>query len=434
MIPRIQTGTSFKGAELYYLHDKRAEGEAVRDTKERVAWTYAINTLENEPEAVLAEMRHTAFDQFLLKLESGNRIDGRPCERPVMTVALSWAPDETLTREEMIAAGRSFLQHMKWQDLQVLFVGHNDTKHPHVHLIINRVHPNTGMTQDAAWAKHRSQQWALKHERERGHVYIQSREGRYDRDAERTPSGMSRREWELWREIANDGVLDADFTKTLQAGEWNALKGNQADARIAFWQETGRLRKELRTAVWEDVKAEFAPQWAAYAREKAERDEKAKIYDREARHAIRSLRKQQSEGRMARRKETTVERGPDGRTYIKQRRVESQGIEQIKERRKAYHARMREELWSMRSAIATAQKTRLGAMIDSAMGQLTGDRLKEYKQVLAEHRSEKAELRKDQGAGIRRRDVLPGTPQSPIAQLTPEQRAGYIAQAREFAT
>src|ERR1043165_6486956 len=129
MIPRIQTGTSFKGAELYYLHDKRAEGEAVRDTKERVAWTYAINTLENEPEAVLAEMRHTAFDQFLLKLESGNRIDGRPCERPVMTVALSWAPDETLTREEMIAAGRSFLQHMKWQDLQVLFVGHNDTKH-----------------------------------------------------------------------------------------------------------------------------------------------------------------------------------------------------------------------------------------------------------------------------------------------------------------
>jgi hypothetical protein len=54
MIPRIQTGTSFAGAGLYYLHDKKREGERERLTDERVAWTYAINTMEEEPEAVLA--------------------------------------------------------------------------------------------------------------------------------------------------------------------------------------------------------------------------------------------------------------------------------------------------------------------------------------------------------------------------------------------
>src|ERR1700730_12340359 len=135
MIPRIQTGSSFKGAGLYYLHDKRADGEEERLTTDRVAWTYAINTLEHDPEAVLAEMRRTAFDQPLLKRLSKNRSDGRPTEKTVMTVALAWSPLQTPTKNDMIEAGHSYLQHMGWEAHQVLFVAHNDTKHPHVHLI-----------------------------------------------------------------------------------------------------------------------------------------------------------------------------------------------------------------------------------------------------------------------------------------------------------
>ena len=81
-------------AGLYYLHDKKLEGETERFTTERVAWTYAINTVENEPEAVLGEMRQTSFDQPLLKMLSGNRTDGRPTETPVMTVALAWSPEQ----------------------------------------------------------------------------------------------------------------------------------------------------------------------------------------------------------------------------------------------------------------------------------------------------------------------------------------------------
>ena len=430
MIPRIQTGTSFKGAELYYLHDKRAEGEKVRETKERVTWTYAINTLEDEPEAVLAEMRHTAFNQYLLKWESGNRVDGRPTEKPVMTVALSWPRGENPTRDDMIETGHSFLQHMKWEGHQVLFVAHSDTKHPHVHLIINRVHPETGMTQDAAWTKHRSQQWALAYERERGHIYCEKRERKYGRDRTPAPRGMTQGEWKLWQEIAKDGALDPEFEKVLQAGEWDALKGNQRDSRLEFWKETGRLRNELRDALREDVRAEFAPQWAAYAREKMERDEKLKLYDRETRHAIRELRKQRGPTRTPRPKETSVQRGPDGRTYIKQRRVESEGIEQLKQRRKAYHARHREELWEMRSAIATLQKDQLGTMMVAAEKQFGADRKQEYDHLLATQRGEKSELRQDQRAGDRRRDVLQG--QTREAHLTPEQTASYIADARRI--
>ena len=77
-----------------------------------MAWTHAINTLENDPRAVFAEMRQTAFDQPYLKLMSGNRIDGRPTEKPVITIALAWSPEQQPTRKEMIEAGHSFLEHM----------------------------------------------------------------------------------------------------------------------------------------------------------------------------------------------------------------------------------------------------------------------------------------------------------------------------------
>jgi Relaxase/Mobilisation nuclease domain len=180
MIPRINTGTSFTGAGLYYLHDKLQEGETERLTTDRLAWTHALNTVENEPEAVLAEMRQTAFDQPMLKMLSGNRIDGRPTDKPVLTVALSWAPTQSPTKEQMIEAGQSYLKHMRWDAHQCLMVAHNDTKHPHLHLIVNTVHPETGMALDASWTKTRSHQWALKYEREHGQVLCAAREGKYE--------------------------------------------------------------------------------------------------------------------------------------------------------------------------------------------------------------------------------------------------------------
>jgi Relaxase/Mobilisation nuclease domain len=434
MIPRIQTGTSFKGAELYYLHDKKRGDEHERLTAGRLAWTYAINTLENEPEAVFAEMRQTSFDQSLLKQLSGNRLDGRPTERPVMTVALAWSPDQSPNRQDMIDAGMSFLQHMRWHEHQVLFVAHNDTKHPHVHLIINRVHPVSGMTIDDNWSKTRSQRWALAYEREHGHIYCLAREARHDRDRGSDAQHTSYREWQTYQEFTKDKAIDPEFQQAMRAGEWDALKSGQKDERLGFWQETGRMRKQVWSALRADVRFEFADQWKAYAQEKEERQRKANVYDREARHAIRELRKQQSrtkQAKLERRSEIAVVKGPDGRTFIKRRSVESEGIEQIKERRRAYHLRRREELWEMRSEIFTRQKERLGTVADIAFARLGADRAEQYHNLLAAHRGERRELTEDQRAGERRPDALKrGTTST---GLTPEQIAGYTAEARKIA-
>jgi hypothetical protein len=459
MIPRIQTGSSFKGAGLYYLHDKRADGEEERLTTDRVAWTYAINTLENDPEAVLSEMRRTAFDQPLLKRLSKNRSDGRPTEKTVMTVALAWSPLQTPTKNDMIEAGHSYLQHMGWEAHQVLFVAHNDTKHPHVHLIINRVHPETGMTLDDNWAKIRAQKWALAYERENGHIYCEAREAKYTRAEGRDPNHMSHREWQMWQEISKDNALDPEFHEALKAGEWDALKGHQRDSRIEYWKETGRMCNQLRAALREEVRADFAPEWKAYAREKEERDKKTALYDREARRAIRALRKQtgitrpvhnvRPEGTTvaraadgttyirtsaARTSEVGVVRGPDGRTFITRRNIESGGIEQIKERKQAYHARHREELWAMRRDITARQKERLKALAEPALEKLGTDRATAYRDFLAGQRAQKSELRDDQKQGERRHDLLGGYGGAPQpTPLTPEQIAAYVQLARKDA-
>lgn len=62
-------------------------------------------------------------------------------------IALAFSPNDTavLTDERMIAIAQQYLERMKIAETQVLMVKHNDTKHPHLHIIYNRVN-NEGKT------------------------------------------------------------------------------------------------------------------------------------------------------------------------------------------------------------------------------------------------------------------------------------------------
>src|SRR5262245_55557933 len=101
MVPNIRTGTSFRGAMLYYLNDRRQKGEFLRLSDERVAWTATRNCAANEPELAFKEMSATARDAERLKAEAGERLSGRPLEQAVMTISLSWHPSERPGKEEM---------------------------------------------------------------------------------------------------------------------------------------------------------------------------------------------------------------------------------------------------------------------------------------------------------------------------------------------
>ena len=203
MVPNItKTGTSFRGAMLYYLHDKREEGESVRLTGERVAWTSVRNLMADDPESAVAIMRATANDQDRLKAEAGIKNTGRKSDKCVYAYSLAWHPDEKagLTRAEMERAADESIRAIGAQDLQAVIVCHTDEPQPHVHVVINRVSPIDGRMHVYSNDRLKLSQWAEAYERERGKIWCEERvennrrrqaDGDYIRTNSPTPRAMA---------------------------------------------------------------------------------------------------------------------------------------------------------------------------------------------------------------------------------------------------
>ena len=199
MIIRIQkSGGSFRGAGLYYLHDKSEDAALDKSLKpktdERVWFTDTRNCLEQDPSRALDEMWRTAEDQAYLKMQAGVKSGGRVCEDSVKTMSLSWHKDDMPTPEHMVEAADQFMKHMGWDQHQAVYVGHNDTEHRHIHIILNRVNPENGRTLGDYREQKRAQSWALEYERSQDQVRCEQREVNAAREALR----------------ANDNTREAD--------------------------------------------------------------------------------------------------------------------------------------------------------------------------------------------------------------------------------
>ena len=144
MIPNIETGKSFRGAQLYYLHDKRQNGEAERLTSDRVAWVETLNLPTGDPERAWRIMAHTALAQAELKAAAGVKATGRKLTKPVFAYSLAWHPDEKPTKAEQLEAARASLEAQGLEEHQAIILCHDDEPQAHVHVIVNRVHPGTG--------------------------------------------------------------------------------------------------------------------------------------------------------------------------------------------------------------------------------------------------------------------------------------------------
>src|SRR6267142_1452057 len=141
MVPAITAGgRSFRGAALYYLHDRRQEGEAERFTSGRVAWVETVNLPTGDPERAWRIMAHTALAQAKLKAAAGASI-----------------------------AAQGLEEH------QAIILAHTDEPQGHVHIIVNRVHPVTGKAATLSNSKLKLSQWAEAYERKRGKVYCPQR-------------------------------------------------------------------------------------------------------------------------------------------------------------------------------------------------------------------------------------------------------------------
>lgn len=131
-----RAGTGFRGVVNYLMRGKRG---AAMDPA-RVAWAETRNLLVDEPDLAPKIMRNTA--------ERSAR-----CERPVYHLVVSWRRDEQPSPELMRQVGDTTLADLKLSDHQAILIAHQDTEHRHLHIVVNRVHPET----HRAW--HRSNDW-----------------------------------------------------------------------------------------------------------------------------------------------------------------------------------------------------------------------------------------------------------------------------------
>ncbi len=264
----LSRGKSFSGLATYLTHDPEAE------TKERVSWTHTLNLANDHVPSAVDEMLWTARNAELLKQEAGIRAGGRATENAVKHLSLNWAPDENPTREHMIETAEGFLRHMNWHDHQALLVAHDDKKHAHVHVMLNVVHPETGLRLDDNFERRRAQAWALEYEKENGRVYCEQRLKNPEEreDAPTRPAWLAfeeNREKFLCAEkiLENQNPIligDRENQKNDNSDEWKILKEMQKAERLAFFAEGKLAFSELRNSIYREVRDEFRERWYDY--------------------------------------------------------------------------------------------------------------------------------------------------------------------------
>ena len=128
MIGKVTRGKDFAGLARYLMH---AGG------RDRVAWTKTRNLLSEDRTEIAREMRVAAAQSSR-------------CKKPVYHMSLSFAAEDRPTHAQMEEACAVVLKDLGLQDHQAWIVAHRDTAHPHVHVMVNRVHPDTGKAWSAS--------------------------------------------------------------------------------------------------------------------------------------------------------------------------------------------------------------------------------------------------------------------------------------------
>ena len=171
------TGKSFKGVFAYLSHDKTPEGEAHQTSKERVEWMSFNNLAVDDPDSAWRVMAATAKMQDEIKRNAGQSVAGNKSDQAVFHYSLAWHPDEKdgLSQPEMLRAANESLMALGATNHQSAIIAHNDTDHPHVHVVVNRVSTENGKMLDLWKYQENLSKWAMSYEQSRGQIYCDQR-------------------------------------------------------------------------------------------------------------------------------------------------------------------------------------------------------------------------------------------------------------------
>ena len=282
-------GRSFGGVADYCLHDRWVPGQGHPESAERVEWTETRNLATEHGDRAARIMVATADASPELKRLAGAAATGRKLEKPVCHYSLNWAKDEKPDRQEMSRAAEGSLKALGMERHQALIVSHRDGQ-PHVHVIANRVDPESGKAAALSRSKLRLSKWAERYEREQGKIRCPARErnnkrreagervvdgrghsgGRFRRErmspqreprevipAAREGPERERVAWQRaeertqWERIQQQRRKDLGKLERRSKREWSELYGRQERQREQLAKDChgvlGRFRAELET-------------------------------------------------------------------------------------------------------------------------------------------------------------------------------------------
>jgi len=183
---------------------------------------------------------------------------------PVMHVILAWQPGEKPTTEQWHDAVKHAINNLKDRDgvsmgdHQYMAVAHNDTDNFHVHIMANRVHPETYRANSPEWM-HKTLDKSCR-EIEAGHGWRES-PGLYKWDeGQRKAVALTREEREQLREEAQERGLERGTAGTGKAARMEAFGDAESLETYCKGEPQADLNKLMqRDAVsWQDVHATLA--------------------------------------------------------------------------------------------------------------------------------------------------------------------------------
>jgi len=117
---------------MHYLEVGRSGREY-----DRVDWIASRNLCDIDDPEIAGRLMEATADQSL-------RI-----QKPVYHVSIAFDPNDTVSRPRMELVADRVLDNLGLREHQAMFVAHRDREHAHVHIVVNRVHPDTGV----AWER-----------------------------------------------------------------------------------------------------------------------------------------------------------------------------------------------------------------------------------------------------------------------------------------
>lgn len=268
MIIKIhKAGRSFKGVSRYLTHDAKA------GTAGRVAWTHTLNLASDDVPSAVDEMLWTFRAADQLKRQAGVATGGSRLDKPVKHFSLSWPQGEAPTQDHMVETVRAYMKHMGWSEHQAVLVAHNDTRHSHVHVVMNVVSPVDGRAARNFRDWQHSEAFALAYERAHEQIHCEQRvQNKEQREATPTrdswqrfkPAEVAFEREEVERLTKAPIYFERHDAKLMHGREWEALKAYQKSQREQFFIEGKEAFRAVRKEVFREVREEFRPQWSAH--------------------------------------------------------------------------------------------------------------------------------------------------------------------------